>query len=503
VRRPPRYAAAPVRGRGGLHPLLERGQGGVQPAPRARAPGGPNPSFPVAGRGPRVAPEPPAHCAAGGHPLPLATMTEAFVAYLWRLQYFDHQRLATTTGAPLHVLAPGRPNPHAGADFAEAQIELGGLRWAGAVEIHLRTSDWLRHGHQQNQAYDQVVLHVVWQNDLPGPLLRTDGSAVPLLELQPRTAPHLLERFQALQTHPQTIACAPQLPQVSPLAVAAMLDKSLAQRLERKARRVLTQLDHLRGDWEETAYHTLAANFGFKTNAEAFARLAQALPYRVLRKHTGSLPATEALLLGQAGWLAPDDDYLQARQAEYQHLAHKYELAPHQLGRHLWKLLRLRPANFPPVRLAQLAALLHRHPQWFAQLKAADTLAQAQALFAADQSEYWQRHYLPGQPAKANLGSLGLTSQQNLLANTAVPLLAAYSLHTGEPAYLDRAVAFLEQLPAERNHLTQQWAALGHPARHAAEAQGQIELINEFCLAKKCLACQIGAALVRPEAGGK
>ncbi|MCU0450481.1 MAG: DUF2851 family protein [Bernardetiaceae bacterium] len=432
-------------------------------------------------------------------------MTEAFVAYLWRLQYFDQRGLATTAGAPLRVLAPGRPNPHAGADFAEAQIELDGLRWAGAVEIHLRTSDWLRHGHQQNQAYDQVVLHVVWQNDLPGPLLRTDGSAVPLLELKPRTAPHLAEQFQLLQTSPTTIACAPQLPQVGPLTVASMFDKALAQRLERKARLVLAQLAQLRGDWEETAYHVLLANFGFKTNTEAFARLAQALPYRVLRKHTDSPAATEALLLGQAGWLPhpngpPPDDYLQARQAEYLHLAHKYDLAPHQLGRHLWKLLRLRPANFPPVRLAQLAALLHRQPQWFAQLKAAASLPTAQALFAATQSDYWRQHYLPGQPAAAPLGGLGKTSQQNLLANTAVPLLAAYSLHTGEATYLDRAVAFLEQLPAERNHLTQQWAALGQTARHAAEAQAQIELINEFCLPKKCLACQIGAALVRPKA---
>jgi hypothetical protein len=431
-------------------------------------------------------------------------MREDFLAYLWQYQYFDHRQLATTGGEPISVVAPGQPNTHAGPDFGQAQVEIGGVRWAGAVELHGRTSDWLRHAHMRDRAYDQVVLHVVWEHDLPpndARIGRADGSPIPVLELRGRTDPLLVEKFHLLQAN-DGIACAPQWPTVPPITVLAMLDKALVQRLERKAGEVLARLAANHGDWEETTYQTLAKNFGFKVNAEPFSRLAQALPYRVLRKHAPDLLATEALLLGQAGWLAGDlaDPYLQRLQAEHRFLAHKHDLAPHQLARHEWKLLRLRPANFPPVRLAQLAALIHQQQSLFVNVIASLDFGPLRAWLGVAQSEYWRHHYLPGQPdpSPTPMAGLGPTSIDNIITNTVAPLLAAYSIHKGEDAYLERATSFLEQLPAEANHITKRWAALGLNLAHTSDTQAVTELFNEFCTPRRCLACAIGASLVRP-----
>jgi hypothetical protein len=431
-------------------------------------------------------------------------MREDFLAYLWQYQYFDRRQLATTDGEPLLVVAPGQPNTHAGPDFAQAQVEIGGVRWAGAVELHGRTSDWLRHAHARDRAYDQVVLHVVWEHDLPSGdarVARADGSHIPVLELRGRTDPLLVEKFHLLQAQ-DGIACAPQWSAVSPLTVLAMLDKALVQRLERKAGEVLARLAANHGDWEETTYQTLAKNFGFKVNAEPFLRLAQALPFRVLRKHAPDHLATEALLLGQAGWLSGElaDPYLQQLQAEYRFLAHKYDLLPHQLAQHEWKLLRLRPANFPPVRLAQLAALIHQRQSLFVNVIASLDFGPLRVWLGVAQSDYWRQHYLPGQPnaTAATLTGLGETSIDNIIINSVAPLLAAYALHKGEEAYLERAISFLEQLPAEANHITKRWAALGLALPHASDTQAVIELYNEFCTPRRCLSCAIGASLVRP-----
>ncbi len=430
-------------------------------------------------------------------------MQESFLAYVWQFQYFDKHQLAATSGESLQVIVPGRRNTDSGADFAEASLLIDGVRWFGAVELHLRTSDWLRHAHEQDRAYDQVVLHVVWQHDLPptdARIRRGDGTPIPVLALQGRVDPLLVEKFHLLQANPSDIACAPQWAQVRPVTALSMLDKSLIRRLERKAGEITGLLALNKGDWEETAYQALAKNFGFKVNSEAFLRLAQALPFKILRKYADNLLATEALLLGQAGWLEASfaDQHLRALQVEHRFLAHKYELIPAQLKTHEWKLLRMRPANFPTVRLAQFAALIHQCKNLFAPFMASEDFAQLGQLLAVDQSDYWQHHYLPDQPSPTTVAGLGQSSIENIVINTIVPLLVAYSMQKDEPKYMERAMHFLEQLPAETNNITKKWRILGLPIRHASDSQAVIELFNQFCTPKRCLDCNIGASLVRP-----
>jgi hypothetical protein len=425
-------------------------------------------------------------------------MHEAFVSYVWRCQYFERRNLATADGKPLQVLRTGLPNTDAGPDFSEACIRLGEQTWVGQVEIHVKTSDWLRHQHQQNRRYDNTILHVVWDNDLTEPLLRPDGTAIPLLVLRPLTDPLLLEKYAQLHHAAEPIPCAAQWQQVPDLAKMAMFDKALARRLERKAETVLALLKRNHDDWEETTWQLLAQNFGFKLNAEPFLALAQSLPMKLLRKHQDQPMAQEALLFGQAGWLNdPADEYLQQLAKEYDFLRHKYQLQP--MAAHRWKLLRLRPAGFPTIRLAQLAALIGRQLHLFAGLTAEVPYKTLFETLQVRQSAYWQQHYLPAKPTSEALVGLGADGIHNLLINTVAPLLAAYAVYTDQTEPTERALRLLEHLPAENNQITRKWAQIGLKIKNAFDAQASIELFNEFCTPKKCLSCGIGAALLKNE----
>jgi hypothetical protein len=296
-------------------------------------------------------------------------MKEDFLQYVWQYQYFDQAELQTAEGERVLVIRPGHRNADAGPDFLGAQLLLNEVKWAGSVEIHLRASDWLRHQHQHDPKYDQVILHVVWEND--SPITRTDGSPIPTLALRGRVAVDLLSSYQNLLHSPASLPCAPFIKAVPDLTRKSMQDRALMERLEEKADLVLQQYRSTGQDWEATAYQVLAAAFGFKINQEPFARLSRALPLAVLKRHRQALFQLEALLLGQAGLLPGEkegDDYTQRLGKEYAYLAHKYELAPNALRASDWNFLRLRPSNFPTVRLAQLAALLATREHLFSSL---------------------------------------------------------------------------------------------------------------------------------------
>ena len=293
-------------------------------------------------------------------------MQEDFLHYVWQHQYFDKADLRTTAGEAVTVLRPGFHNTDAGPDFLSARLQLGEVEWNGAVEIHLRASDWHRHQHQHDAKYDQVVLHVVLHADEP--VRRTNGSAVPALVLDGRLAPELVGRYEALlAAPPEALPCAALLPQMPDIVRTMMVERTLLERVEQKAA-VLTALhQHLGGDWEAAAYHALMGAFGFKKNTEPLQRLAKALPLAVLRRHRHDRRQLEALLFGQAGFLAESEEvahdlFIADLRTEYQFLAHKYQLAPAALAAHDWNFLRLRPANFPLVRLAQLGGRAPRPP---------------------------------------------------------------------------------------------------------------------------------------------
>lgn len=431
-------------------------------------------------------------------------MPETFLYFIWQFQYFTKLALTTTDGERLQVLHPGFRNHDAGPDFTNARLLINDVEWVGTVEMHPRTSDWLAHRHQHDRAYDNVILHVVWQDDRQTTGRRVDranGTPLPTLALCSLTDATVLDRYQALTDSPDAIPCAGQFRSVSPLRITSMLDKAMLQRLERKALDVRQVVEQTGGDWEEVAYRLLAVNMGFKINADPMRQLSRAVPLKALLKHRNAPVQVEAMLFGTAGLLLADepDDYTKELQREYRFLAAKYTIADKEMAAHVWKWGRLRPANFPTLRLAQLAQLLTHHVSLFSLFVGTSEVDLLLKALQIQPSAYWQTHYRLGKPAQKASSTLGQSSASTLIINTVVPLLAAYAHHRGQPAYMDRAIALLEQLPAEKNHLTDGWDTLGLGIRTAFDSQAAIELYNSFCTTKRCLNCQIGAALLRSE----
>jgi hypothetical protein len=427
-------------------------------------------------------------------------MREDFLHYVWQHQYFDKTDLRTTDGEEIQVLRPGQRNADAGPDFLNARLRIGEVEWNGAVEIHIRASDWQRHNHQVDAKYDQVVLHVVHQADAA--VHRTNGSLIPALPLAPRLGPDLLGRYEALMQAPPaaTLPCAPLLNQVPQLVRTMMTERALLERIERKADTIAELHQHLAHDWEATAYHALAAAFGFQKNSEPLARLAKAVPLNILRRHRHDVRQLEALLFGQAGFLVENDetatdDYIRDRRQEHEFLRHKYGLGAVALATHEWNYLRLRPANFPAVRLGQLVGLLHRRPALFDALLTAQSVAALTEFFAgAPAPEYWRTHFRPGRPGK--VPSLGKSSVDLLITNVVVPLRVAYARHVGEPALVETSITLLTELPAEHNQYTDLYQDLGFEHRSAADSQGLLALHKGYCEPRRCLHCAIGGKLV-------
>jgi hypothetical protein len=424
-------------------------------------------------------------------------MQEGFLHFLWQFGYFNRNHLATTAGEPLQILHPGYPHTDAGPDFRQARLLIGQLEWVGNVEIHLRSSDWQAHQHHLDDAYDHVILHVVWQHDRD--IYRKDHSLVPTLVLADKTPADLLTRYRYFISNTEKIPCAAQFREVKSLYKLQALENALLQRLAQKADMVKNLLQHNQYDWEETTYQLLARNMGFKLNSEPFLQLSRAVPLKLLHKHSDRLFPMEALLFGQAGFLDKplDDAYYQQLQKEYAFLAHKYNLSGGKLPAHLWKFLRLRPANFPTLRIAHLAALIQAHKHLFSLFIHTESPKAFVQWLQVQPSAYWQAHYNFGKTT-ATTTTPGKESKENILVNTLVPLLVCYAREKGNNHYIDKAIGLLEGLPAENNRITRIWKNLGLPVAHAYDSQASIELYNHFCTQKKCLSCPVGLSLLKP-----
>jgi len=423
-------------------------------------------------------------------------MTEDFVHFVWEYQYFDTQRLATAAGKAVEIIDKGRWNVDSGADFQYAKILIDGIEWIGTIEMHLRASDWNRHAHAQNLAYQNVILHVVWEADVP--TFRPDGTPLPTVEIGKRVFGKALQQYHNLLESPQTIPCATQWAQVKPLTQIQLLDKALLRRLERKASHVQTVLEDNAGDWEETAYLFLAKHWGMKINQEPFYRLAQRLPLKLIAKHRDNVLQIEALLFGQAGFLhnvQNPDEYTQTLQKEYYFLAQKYQLQDKQLQAVEWQFSKLRPANFPTLRLAQWAVFLQQIPHIFS-FFLHTPLEQILKKPVLQTSDYWLSHFQLNKPTEAKIPHLGETAWQNLLINVTATLLAAYAQHTQEETYMEKAMDLLQHLPAEKNKVLEVWDAVGLKVKTAFDSQALIEQYNELCSQKKCLQCVVGVSLL-------
>lgn len=426
-------------------------------------------------------------------------MNESFLHYIWQFQYFDKANLKTQQGEQVSIFKTGWLNTNAGPDFSGAKIRIGDLDWVGNVEIHQKASDWIAHSHTQDKAYENVILHVVWEVDEL--IKRMDGSVIPTIELRGRVDEGLLKTYKKLVNSATAIPCEKSFPSVSELIKLSMLEKSLLQRLENKAIDVERLLQTNGGDWQETTYQLLAKNFGFKTNSEPFFQLAKSLPYKIIAKHSSNLLQLEALLFGQAGMLETKtkDEYISSLFQEYSFLAQKYSLRESRLNSSQWKFLRLRPANFPTLRIAQFASLIASRKGLFSKFIETDSFQALQSILSVSPSDYWRSHFHFARKSKSEVHLFGQTSKENVIINTIVPLLVAYGRTKDDQRFVDRAMDILQHIPAEANKITRTWTALGVSIKSSFDSQALIEQYNNLCQKRNCLNCVVGVSLLRPQ----
>lgn len=421
---------------------------------------------------------------------------EQLLYYVWKHKISPLQMLQTTSGQPVEVIDPGLPNTNAGPDFFNAKLKIDGTLWVGNVEIHTQASDWLSHGHDRDRAYDTVILHVVEESNCD--VHRTNGELVPQMVLPcPEAVRRRYDELRQTEIYPPCYSILGSLPK---LTVHSWMSALQVERFEQKARAISQRLERCNNHWEDVFFITLARNFGFGLNGDAFEAWANRLPFRAVDKHRDNLLQVEAFFLGQAGLLQenlPDaDEYYLKLQKEFSYLQHKFELpAPMPAGQ--WRFLHLRPGNFPHVRLAQLANLYHKEQSLFSQVMEAETPEAVKKILTARTSEYWEERFnfkksSPRQEKRTGDGALNL-----IIINTVVPFLYAYGLHKADETLCDRATRFLESLKAENNHITRLWDGAGLPVYTAADSQALIQLQKEYCNKKDCLRCRFGYEYLR------
>ncbi|MEY3051898.1 MAG: hypothetical protein RLY31_1683 [Bacteroidota bacterium] len=423
-------------------------------------------------------------------------MQEDLLHFLWMTRRFDQTGLHTTQGEPVEILDPGQHNLDAGADFSQARLRLGGTIWVGTVEMHCRSSDWMRHGHQCDRSYSNVILHVVYEEDVF--VQRPDGTRIPCLEMRDRISPRLAAQYQRLRQQAAWIPCQSMWDEVSPSTFRQWLGRLGIERLERKVSDMEAVWMANGRHWEETFYQSIARGLGLTVNADPFTALARSLPLRHILWHIDRPLQVEAMLFGQAGLLSEPipGDYPTQLRHEYRFLQRKYGLIP--IDPVMWKFLRLHPSNFPTVRIAQLAGLLCQQRRIFYQLLEVGDLADVEALFEVRLTGYWQTHYHFGRESPQRTKRLGKGSIHLLVSNVIAPMLYLYGLQQKDQSLQERAVSWLEAAMAERNAVTRGWERMGVVVRSAAETQALIHLKREYCERFRCLECAVGAALLRP-----
>jgi hypothetical protein len=414
-------------------------------------------------------------------------MKESILHYIWQNKLFDATRLFSDDNEKIEVIDTGKPNSDAGPDFFNAKVRIGDTLWAGNVEIHTRSSDWFRHGHQADKAYDNVILHVVKYSE--GVVTRSDGKPVSQVKL---IYPDKIEKkYNELISNEKWLPCSDRIGEIPSVFIDSWVNSLLAERLEQKMNTILGYLKQTENHWEEAFYITLARSFGFGINSPAFEMLARSLPANILAKHKNNLFQLEALLFGQAGLLdARDDDYAEKLADEYAFLKKKYDLQG--MDASMWKLLRLHPGNFPHVRLAQFAALVHQSSKLFSKIIENPEIGFLTEIFSSEPSQYWIRHYRFGIVSPEKKKRTGKQSVESIMINAVVPFVFCYAVQRGNQELKEKALQLLEKIPAEKNSIIKQWKAEGMKIINASDSQAFLQLKKYYCDDKKCLRCRIG-----------
>ncbi len=423
---------------------------------------------------------------------------EKLMQYVWQHRLWVQQDMRTVDGRVVQVIDPGQLNTNAGPDFFNAKVKIDGKMWVGNIEIHVRASDWKRHNHNNDPAYDSVILHIVEKDDIA--VYRSNGELIPQLRMP--CAPDFHARYNALVGQASTeLPCSAIISQLPSIYLTDWVATLAHERLYGKVNRINNLLERTTGDWEETCYITLSRNLGFGINSDAFERLALSLPLRFMGKHSDSLLSIEALLFGQSGLLdnAPiDDPYVARLKAEYGFLANKFSLQrPENLG---WRMARMRPPNFPHRRIALLAMLIHGGFRLMSSIISAPDEKSLRSLFKAELTGYWASHYNFDAPSRRQSQALSDGSIDIILINTVAPLIYAYGLSRDDNDTCDRAMLMLQSLKPERNSIIELFNRAGIKSPDAFTTQALIQLRREYCEPRKCLYCRIGHRMLSAKA---
>jgi hypothetical protein len=417
-------------------------------------------------------------------------MTEKLLQYIWQFQYFNTTEIESSDGEPIVILHPGNLNTNQGPDFINAKIKVGDTIWAGHVELHVQSTDWVQHKHSLDKNYGNVVLHVVWKNDA------TVVLAFPALELHDKVPKLLLKKYEEMMSIATFIPCEKNIHLVPSIIWDAWKERMMIERLQQKSALVNAYLQNNNNHWEESFWWLLAKNFGVKINSDSFEKIARSLPLTILAKHKNQVQQLEALLFGQASLLTGDfkDSYMVMLQKEYNFLKKKYQLSAVKAPLYF---LRMRPSNFPTVRLAQLAMLVHNSVHLFSTIKDTTDIQVVKKLLDVTANDYWHYHYMPDEASAFKEKRLGAQMADNILINTVIPILFTYGLFHGDSILKDRALQWMEQIAAEKNNITKGFETIGVSIKTAFDSQALIQLKNEYCNNKRCLECAIGNKLLR------
>ena len=423
---------------------------------------------------------------------------EQLLHYVWKHKLFPLTELSTTQGRRVEVIYPGLHNSNAGPDFFNAKVKINGMLWVGNIEIHDKASDWVLHGHDKDERYDNVILHVCGCVDAE--VMNSKGEYLTQMVLS--VPDSVINNYKELLSVDQYPPCYQIIPSLARLTVHAWMSALQTERLSQKTEAIEERVKRCNGDWENAYFVTLARNFGFGINGDAFEEWALHIPLHAVDHHRDDLFQIEAIFMGQAGLLELDtiperyqkdalnDGYFAKLRKEYQYLAHKFGLKP--MDYKLWRFLRLRPQNFPHIRISQLAYLYHQRRASLSQLLETYSVKDAKEVLATAVTPYWETHYTFGSTSVRNDKNLSPFSLNLLCINTVVPILFAYGRHRGEEKYCDRAFDFLEQLKPENNHIIRLWQQCGLVVENAGDSQALIQLKKEYCDKKECLRCRFG-----------
>ncbi|NLV53647.1 MAG: DUF2851 family protein [Bacteroidales bacterium] len=423
---------------------------------------------------------------------------EQLLHYTWKHKIFPLHELRTTDGHLIEVIHPGLQNTHAGPDFQEAKIKIDGTEWVGNVELHLKTSDWFRHHHDTNPAYKRIILHVASEVDMP--LSYPNGQPIPQLQL-PIPA-YVRENYSALKQADANPRCRDVVEQLPTLLIHNWMTSLTLERFEEKATQIMQRREEMEKDWEGTLFVTIARNFGFGVNGDAFEKWSRSIPMSAVGKHRDNLFQIEAFFFGQAGLLEGEceDDYFQQLKKEYMYLRHKFSLTPIDVN--AWKFLRLRPQNFPHIRIAQLAMLYYEQHLNLSRLLNAESMEEIHAMLVTHVSDYWLTHYtFGGKPTRIIEKTLSPASTSLIVINSVAPMLFTYGKYKSDPHMCQRAFSLWQDLKPENNFVVRDWAAANVTCENAADSQALLQLYRNYCQKGDCLRCKFGYEYIKRTPG--